>query len=258
MSVAAPQGQKANLKSGTVYRRTSKFLDNNAMLDPEPSKIESQNTITNPYTNKKKRRYIDLIGDALCPSLSSTTIGRCYNKLRKLEQDLDVSITKKHHFISNQLQNNHSSHHHNVTRVLRLECFNTFHPHPHDPAENKWDFKLQTKLFHPKEMVNPISPNHRALEYLYYHPLQAIISRIEMKLDPKSINDNVSGNKLDDPSRIEWNNPNWNHHAPNKKLSENPSDLADGFSITRNGDTHCKTDIFVYLINWFIPYDHDR
>ena len=145
-----------------------------------------------------------------------------------------------------------------MTRILRLECFNTFHPHPEDPAENKWNFKLQTKLFDPKEMDHPISPTHRSMEYLYYHPLQAIISRIEIKLDPKAISDNINGqNKLDDPSRIEWNNPNWNHHGPNKKLSENPHDLADGLEIARNGNTHCKMDIFLYLTNWFIPYEHD-
>ena len=240
-----------------MYQRTSKFLDNNAILDPEPSKIESKNTITNPLTKKKKRRYIDLLGDALSPSLRSTVPGRCFSKLRKLEQDVDVSMTKRHNAISNQLQNNHSFHSHNVTRILRLECYNTFHPDPHSAAENKWSFKLQTKLFDPKDMAQPISPSHRATEYLYYHPLQALISRIEIKLDPAAISAADSKSGDDGRSRIEWNNANWKHHAPHHKLSENGSDLADGLEVTRNGNARCKMDIFLSLTNWFIPFEHD-
>jgi len=246
MASGSSLDKKGNLRSGTVYKRTGKFLANNGTLDPEPKRIESRNTVSNPYSNKRKRRYIDLMGDALCRSLSDTAAGRCFNKLRKLEQEVDVSMTKRHNLIANQLQKNQSLFEHSVTRVLRLECFNTFHPDPVDSAQSKWSLKVQTKLFDPKDMDHALGADDRGMEWLYHHPLTAVISRIEVVVDPDGVGDVV-----------EWNNAFWSHHSPQKALSESLGALADGLEITRNGSSHCDVDLFVHLTNWFIPFEHD-
>eukprot|EP01083_Nonionella_stella_P055965 147577_1 len=226
--------------SNAVYQKISDFLGSNPISDGDPKPIQSQNTITNPYTKRKKRRYVDMIGDSLCPSLSKTITGQCYDKLRKLENDLDVSIAKRHSFISSQLQNQ-NTYDNTVTRVLRFELFNTFHINEADDTKNKWMLKLQTKLFNPKDMSQPIN----AMEYAYHHPFESIISRIKIKLD----RDSTSGGS----NEIEWNNPN---QAMDDGSNTDNSDI-DGIQIERHGNKNCTMHLYVYLTNWFVPFNTD-
>ncbi len=53
-----------------------------------------------------------------------------------------------------------NTYNYNITRILRLELYNTYHPNSNDPQHNKWIFQLQTKSFNPNNMKQPINYNN--------------------------------------------------------------------------------------------------
>ena len=88
--------------------------DANAVLS-EPTEaviprtfIESKNTIIDPFTHKRKRRFIDTLAYDLPNSIKNNsntqTEYECYTKLRKLESTLNVSAAKRHMDVANRLR----------------------------------------------------------------------------------------------------------------------------------------------------------
>ena len=191
------------------------FLGSNVSLDGLPPAIESKNTATNRFCgNKKKRRYLDTLGDSLSVSLSETVTGCCYKKLRKLENSLDVAICKRHNLIAKQLKNDCNAR--SVTKTLRLSLFNTVSIDEADQNENKWNLKMQAKVIGDGRM----------------NPLEHIIAKIRIKMD---------GNE----EIIEWNHRN---------LSDSGCLRTDGIEIERKGNKNCKVDIFIFLRHWHCSF----
>ena len=98
-------GRRSTTRFGSTYERMAKRLSETQAFEEVPVLLSANtrvraNAFMNNGTSSKKRTYTDMMALDLMPCVHDTFEGECYNKLRKLERDIDVAMTRRRMFIA--------------------------------------------------------------------------------------------------------------------------------------------------------------
>ena len=183
--------------------------------------IKSKKIMINPFRGNKKRRYINTFGFDLNTKMGSTFEGKCYNKLRKIERDLDVGLSRNKYYCVNNIKYDNELY---FIKKMRILLFNTVKPiivNGNLSDQTQWKFCLECKILDDLKKE--------------YNALNDVISKIKVKMDENSL---AKVNDKSQKSQVEWVN------------KGNNNDI-NGIEIERCGNMECKLVIEMYLKSWF-------